>query len=40
MTPSEKTKKGRIFSYARWSSDQQSIGDSQKRQLEMANDWC
>jgi DNA invertase Pin-like site-specific DNA recombinase len=40
MTTTDKTKKGRVFSYARWSSDQQSFGDSQKRQLEMANDWC
>ncbi|MGO8835885.1 MAG: recombinase family protein [Limisphaerales bacterium] len=36
----EKNKKGRIFSYARWSSDRQTAGDSERRQLAMATDWC
>jgi DNA invertase Pin-like site-specific DNA recombinase len=31
---------GRVFSYARWSSDPQSAGDSERRQEQLAINWC
>jgi predicted site-specific integrase-resolvase len=33
-------KKARVFSYARWSSDQQTDGDSLRRQTQLAQNWC
>jgi DNA invertase Pin-like site-specific DNA recombinase len=30
----------RAYSYARWSSDGQADGDSDRRQTQMAEDWC
>jgi DNA invertase Pin-like site-specific DNA recombinase len=32
--------KGRVFSYLRWSTPQQQWGDSERRQAQMAEDWC
>src|SRR5271167_388056 len=32
--------KGRVFSYLRFSSDKQHWGDSERRQEQMALDWC
>jgi len=29
-----------IYSYVRWSSDKQTWGDSERRQEQMAKDWC
>lgn len=29
-----------VYSYARWSSDQQTEGDSLRRQEQAAKDWC
>ncbi len=29
-----------VYSYVRWSSDTQSMGDSERRQLQGALDWC
>jgi DNA invertase Pin-like site-specific DNA recombinase len=40
MTATDKTKKGIVYSYARWSSELQSAGDSEKRQQQQAIDWC
>ena len=31
---------GRVFSYARWSSDKQAEGDSLRRQISQAEQWC
>lgn len=31
---------GRVFSYMRWSSEPQSWGDSERRQLQAAEQWC
>ena len=39
MTTTDKTKKGRVLSYLRWSSPEQSWGDSEKRQARLAEDW-
>jgi len=33
-------KQGRVFSYLRFSSDQQQWGDSERRQEQLAKDWC
>lgn len=30
----------KIWSYARWSSEAQTDGDSQRRQLQASQDWC
>ena len=35
-----KLKDANVFSYARWSSDGQSDGDSSRRQDETARQWC
>jgi len=40
MMTTNKTQKGRVFSYARWSSEPQSAGDSERRQIELAKAWC
>ena len=40
MTNTKNCKLGRVFSYMRWSSEPQSWGDSERRQAEMALDWC
>jgi DNA invertase Pin-like site-specific DNA recombinase len=29
-----------VYSYVRWSSDKQTWGDSERRQEQMAKDWC
>ena len=41
-TPENKAKytQGRVFSYLRWSSEPQTWGDSERRQLAMAERWC
>jgi hypothetical protein len=31
---------GRVFSYLRWSSELQTWGDNERRQLAMAESWC
>lgn len=33
-------RQGKVFSYLRWSSDGQTLGDSERRQTEPALDWC
>jgi len=33
-------RQGRVLSYTRWSSKPQALGDSEKRQIEAAEDWC
>jgi DNA invertase Pin-like site-specific DNA recombinase len=33
-------KSAKVYSYARWSSDQQADGDSLRRQEQAAKDWC
>jgi hypothetical protein len=40
MMATDKIKKGRVFSYLRWSSEPQSWGDSERRQAKLAEDWC
>lgn len=32
--------RGRVFSYMRWSSKPQTWGDSERRQLQAAQEWC
>ena len=34
------SEQGRVFSYMRWSSEPQTWGDSERRQEQMAQDWC
>jgi DNA invertase Pin-like site-specific DNA recombinase len=29
-----------VYSYLRWSSEAQTLGDSERRQLQQASDWC
>ena len=29
-----------VYSYIRWSTSEQGMGDSERRQLKMAEDWC
>src|ERR1044071_10345087 len=48
MTTKEKSNKfgqtnettGKLYSYERWSSAKQDDGDSERRQLAMAESWC
>lgn len=40
MTDTKTNKIGRVFSYMRWSSEPQQWGDSERRQAQMAEDWC
>jgi len=39
MTNNKLTEKPLVVSYLRWSSGQQKLGDSERRQLEQANEW-
>ncbi len=40
MTDAKTNKIGSVFSYMRWSSEPQTWGDSERRQAQMAQDWC
>jgi DNA invertase Pin-like site-specific DNA recombinase len=33
-------KNGQVYSYVRWSSTVQELGDSEKRQVQLAQNWC
>jgi DNA invertase Pin-like site-specific DNA recombinase len=40
MTTTKMKQNGRVFSYMRWSSEPQTWGDSERRQVQAAEDWC
>ena len=40
MKSTKTSQNGRVFSYARWSSDAQESGDSRRRQTTLAEQWC
>ena len=40
MTTSKTEQRGRVFSYMRWSSEPQTWGDSERRQQQLAQEWC